>query len=368
MKSSQTHFHHFLCRPGTWLTVFSTLLITACSSHSSNPPRPPGVESVAPLKVSALPEKAQTCEVKIREKMAGRALFFDAVSGLDGYAERANQMIPSLVNPDFQLRITKGSVTSAAAQFSRTVGTKTERLNYELSLNPKVLDAPMSLTLSWKIVDVAPSDSRVVTLSQMFQVSNNCQIKLSQTSKESIAPKASSLDGVLYREKINSVSFNGETKVEAQDFMIPHGFMLSNLLSDLEQSTYPKEQQLSFMPSFGLVSVRYIQKASLSKITFGQTFNFEGSMFDEYIGNRFISHAFSGHSSTADAAGVLRYFEAFGSQRWTLPLAKWKENALGVRSNFQSRFQTFDGLLASPRLLHCVDKPETELRSHPCLL
>ena len=329
MRFKQNQLKRWMCRFPQALTIFLTLTLSACGSSTSSGPHQS--EPVAALKISALSDEAQTCEGKIREKMVNHTLLFDAVSGLDGYAERANQAIPTLGNPNYQLRLTIGSITSAVAAFSRTVGTKTEHLSYSLSATARGSAAPLALTLSWQVTERAARAARLVTLSQVFQLGRDCNLQLSQSSKESIEPKAQSAAGIIYREKTKIVFLGEVPRVEAKEFLVPQGFTLANLISDLESNTIPPQQQLSFMREFGLVSSRNVTKAKMTKSAFGQTFTLEGSAFDEYlgfVGDRLISHAFSG--SNTSGSDVVRLNEAFGAQLWTLPLAIWKANSVGI--------------------------------------
>ena len=266
-------------------------------------------------KVSTVTEKAAACETKIRGMMTSKSLKFQSVEQIDSQISMANAFLNQQSKASYAFVQSNENTKSIHLAYGNGTQDVTQEMMYDLSLNDSTSKDPMNVAIKYEMKSVDTASE----LGQSFQVNENCELRISQTSLKVLKKK----DDTHFTVKESNYYVGAESDSKTSEFSIPAGGKLSSFINQNDVNEMNKSY--SYAGDMGLFQVNIKESTVVKKQKFGLDLTF--NVYNISIGNDSLTINIEGGQ---DKQSGIDYSISSGNTTWTVPENIWRQQSLGT--------------------------------------
>ncbi len=288
-----------------------TITFAACndSQRSSDPITPATGEAKSA-------DSSGTCENKIRMQMESKSLEFSDVPEFQADVEEANHFRSQSSETEYGVHLSKDQVDGIRISHQIKSDTKSNKLEYDLSLNDAESAKPMNLSLSFAKVE--PQYSSVVT--EYFSVDESCTLEMTSAEMETYTRP-----GEEYNYQMVKHFGDGTSDVDSRHFTLPPNGILSNFLLDSDDIESFPSNAWSYSKNTGLMTLKIGSRRTQTYEAFNQKVTFSGKDAQVIAQDKVLLTGFIGEQKEQGFK-----ISDFGKQQtWQVPKAVWITQSLG---------------------------------------
>lgn len=274
--------------------------------------------------VSTVTEKAAACESKIRGMMTSKTLKFQSVDPIADRISMANAFLNQQSKPSYAFVQANENTQSVQLEYANGTQDVNQAMKYDLSLNDSTSKDPMNVSINYEVKSV----DTATEIEQSFQVNENCELRISQTSLSTVKKK----DDTHFTAKIDNYYAGAESDSKTSEFSIPAGGKLSDFVDQNDFNEMNKSY--SYAGEMGLLQLNIKESSETKKQKFGLELNFK--VYNFSIGNESITIDIE--AGLDEQAGI-GYSISSGNTTWTVPEAIWKQQSLGTSRELNQKVQ-----------------------------
>ena len=266
-------------------------------------------------KVSTVTEKSAACETKIRGMMTSKTLKFQSVEQIDSQISFANAFLNQQAKASYAFVQNNENTNSIQLEYANGTQDVSQAMKYNLSLNDLTSKDPMNVAIKYEMKSVDTASE----LAQSFQVNENCELRISQTSLTVIKKK----DDTRFTVKEANYYVGAESDSKSSEFSIPAGGKLSAFMNQNDVNEMNKSY--SYGGEMGLLQVNIKESTVVKKQKFGLDLTF--NVYNISIGNDSVNLDIEGGQ---DKQSGIEYSISSGNTTWTVPENIWRQQSLGT--------------------------------------
>lgn len=274
--------------------------------------------------VSTVTEKAAACESKIRGMMTSKTLKFQSVDPIADRISMANAFLNQQSKPSYAFVQANENTQSVQLEYANGTQDVNQAMKYDLSLNDSTSKDSMNVSINYEVKSI----DTVTEIEQSFQVNENCELRISQTSLSTVKKK----DDTHFTAKIDNYYAGAESDSKTSEFSIPAGGKLSDFVDQNDFNEMNKSY--SYAGEMGLLQLNIKESSETKKQKFGLELNFK--VYNFSIGNESITIDIE--AGLDEQAGI-GYSISSGNTTWTVPEAIWKQQSLGTSRELNQKVQ-----------------------------
>ncbi len=298
-----------------------TLSLFSCAPHEGSP----GPQLAPQTKMVSISERASDCEAKLLKQMEDKSLRFTASSDFTNAFLAANESISLLNQINYTVQKSKEEITSIGLEYFIKSATGKTNFRYSISKADKNLSNSL---LSLSLTSETQQSTQDVTISQDFQVTQACELRLSQSSEE----KVLRIDAEHLAYSKTTLYSDGQKQSTSDQFNLPKDSFLINFSADSGELAKLPLQGFGYLAQIGLVQFRIQDGQVKSEKNFGFDLSLKTKVMSITLKNRALFDMVSGVDSQVGAT----FTEVVGLRFWQLPKSIWKNLALGSSDDLNS--------------------------------
>ena len=299
-----------------------TVVIYGCQPpKSDNKP----AETSPFTKVSSLSEATASCEAKIRNMMTAKTLRFQNVNQISDQISMANAFFLQSAKSSYSFVQAKENTRSLKLELSNANQDVKQSVEYDLSLNGSTSKDAMNISISYEM----NSADSTAELDQSFQISEKCELRISQTTFKTLKKK----DSTHFKQSESNYYAGNESDSKTSEFSIPESGKLSNFLSDQNDITV-MDKAYSYAGELGLLQFNLKETTKSQKQKFGLDLDF--NVYKASMGNESINFDLE---LGQNEENEIQYAISNNSTTWTVPEYIWNQQALGTNRDLNQSVQ-----------------------------
>ncbi len=279
-------------------------------------------------KLSTLSAAEADCETKLRKRMLDKNFAFSASDHFSEEISNANIQMKRLKKRTYSAQQMKSEIISVGVEYSENSDSLKSIMRYSLSrANSGLSSDAFSLSVSLESVD-AKQD---LTFSQNFQISQACEVRLSQSSIEKLTKQ----DAENYSYSKDSSFSDGDLQNQKDKFHLAKNDFLANLSGDLNSISGFPASGFAYMQTIGLVHFE-MQDLGIKK---RKEMGLDLTLKTKVLSSTLKDKAFLKITEGIDENIGVKLTEVSNQKQWQLPVAIWESQKLGSSTDLNSTIE-----------------------------